>query len=117
MLAEDRRTSGNAPRGAVEQIRRARVAELAPELRMLDLDEEAARSELLVVEQRLGRADRRVGLAQKLGAFDQFFARVVFGPIVENVEKMLGHQGAMYHLVILGRFEIAGLAVGFDPFD
>src|SRR5208282_4642424 len=117
MLSHQRRAPRYAPRGAIEKIRRARIAELAAELGMLDLDEVAALRELVVVEQRLGRADGRVGLAQKLRALEQLVARIVLDPIVEHVEDMLGHEIAIHHLLIVGRVEIGSLAVGLDPFD
>src|ERR1039458_6339530 len=117
MLSDQRRAARYSPRRAIEKIRRARIAELAAELGMLDLDEVAARSKLLCLEQRLGRADGRVGLAQKLRTLEQLVARIVLDPIVEHVEEMLGHEIAIHHLLIVGRVEIASLAVGLDPFD
>ena len=42
MLTDQRRTPRDAPRRAVEKIRRARVTEVAAELGMLDFDEVAA---------------------------------------------------------------------------
>src|SRR5208283_5765865 len=117
MLSHQRRAPRYAPRRAIEKIRRARVAELAAELGMLDLDEVATLGQLLVVEQRLGGANGGVGLAQKLRALEQLVTRIVLDPIVENFEQMLGHEIAIHHLLILGRVEIGSLAVGLDPFD
>src|SRR5580658_4150156 len=117
MLTDQRRAPRDAPRRAVEKIRRARVAKFAVELGMLDLDEVAALDELLVVEQRFGRAHGRVRLAQQLRALEQFVARIIFDPIVEHFEHMLGHQVAIHRLLVVRVVEVGPLAVGLDPFD
>ena len=84
---------------------------------MLDLGEESAIDELLVVEQRLGRTHGRVRLAQKLCALEQFVARIILDPIVEHFEHMLGHQVAIKRLVVIRVVEVGRLAVRFHPFD
>src|ERR1700733_200890 len=117
MLARQRRPSRDEPWRAVEKIWRARITEPAAELGMLNLDEEAAVDELLVVEQRLGRPHGRVGLAQQLRALEQFVARIILHPIVEHFENMLCHQVAVHRLLIVWRVEVGALAIGLDPFD
>src|SRR5271166_1687895 len=117
MLAKQWRTPIRAPWGAIKKIRRARIEDAAAEFRMLDFGEKSARLELLVIEERLGVAHDRVGLAQQLRALQKLVAIVILDPFVEHVEQMLGVLPSIRDVVPHLIAEVLRLTVAVDPFQ
>src|SRR5437763_1419010 len=66
VLAEQRRTAREAPRGGAGDEGAAGIGKRGTELGVLDLDEEAAIAQMGIVEVLVGRADRRPRKALRL---------------------------------------------------
>src|SRR5579875_224437 len=117
MLADQRWPPINAPWRGVQTKGRARITESAAEFRMFDVDEIAARLELLVAGQFVDRADGGIRQPQGLGALGQLIAVLVFHPFVQNLVKPFAICPAVAVVAPLRFGQFLRFAVAAGPFQ